>query len=327
MICFCITILILLLLIIISVLLIKRNKQNNKKYNHNNIYKLLEGFTAFIDDSNKVINVGKASAPSSELIGKNGVLQTLPHCNDLKPGSKFPKCCSQKDLVAGKCYRSFPQNPNLKRTDDGKWTTADNTGRDDGKYVYNPLFPYARTDYNDNPNISIKLLDALVKYVRPESTVWNIARRSSTTLKNATRDPVSVTENNLVNIKNYLKLLSFGKDKSPKEPCDILTGKNCIPIGKNRWQKIGRCPGEDNQELWAYIDVQNKNNTLNDLLNKQIKNGLTEGILKDLYSLNPIGITDKLVKTAFSNTKCMSTNANGTPISYVPYLSDLPPSS
>jgi len=323
MICFCITILILLLLIIISVLLIKRNKQNNKKNNHNNIYKLLEGFTAFIDDSNKVINVGKASAPSSELIGKNGVLQTLPHCNDLKPGSKYPDCCTQTDLKNGNCYRLFPKNPNLKRTADGKgWQKA--AGRDDNKYIYNPLYPYARTDFRTNPGYPLKYIYALMKYFfDPEITTLNLPRIDSVTIPDKDKNPINITDNSLHIIKNYMKLLTFGKDKSPTEPCNMITGKNCIPIGTNRWQKVGKCPNKPNKDMYAYIDIENKNNPLNMLYPNNITNGLSSNVIKDILTIG-LGVVPKLMHTIFSNSKCQKTTSDGKTIEYVPFISDPP---
>ena len=302
-----------LLLATISILLIKRNKKNK-------FIKLFEHYT--IDDDSDYVNEGTDAIPSSDLIGPKGVPQMLPHCNDLKESKRFfPNCCDDKSYKASKCYRLFPKNPVLRLDENGDWIPTNN--RNDSKYVYNPLFPYAQTDYTIDPNIPTRLLNKGVKFMNPDSSSWNLNRISSITMPNNKGELVSNTSNNLDILKNYTKLVFFGKDKSSTEPCDVTTGDNCVSIGSNRWQKIGKCPGS-NKDMYAYIDVNNFYNPYKTFIPIQSRNGLIESAVQDVFSW--IDIPGKFIDTIFGNSSCKLTvdaqNPNG--VNQIPYISDPP---
>lgn len=137
----------------------------------------------------------------------------------------------------------------------------------------------------------------------------------------------TILSNNTTIIKNYMKNLAMGKNRSKSQPCSISNPKNCVPIGVNRWQKIGKCPNDPEKDLYSYIDVQTKNSSLNEYIPDALENGLTEGVLKDLYSLNPIRLTEKIIRVIDSNNVCVNTKnlepgGGGKDVNYIDYIGD-----
>lgn len=326
MISYCVILTILLLLATISFLLIKRNKKSK-------IIKLFEHFT--IDDSSKNINDGdpRNHIKSSDLIGPKGVPQTLHHCDDLKKGSNktFPNCCDDEHYKAEKCFRLFPKNPSLTLDKKGHWIKSDLTMggptakklRNDSKYIYNPLFPYARTDYTKKTPLLYRMLDKAVKVMTPEGSSWNLDRIDSITMPSADGKDISNTTNNINILEDYGKLLFYGKDRSAKKPCNPLTGKDCKPIGQNRWQKIGKCPDNPSNDMYAYIDVNNQHNPYKYFIPKQLRSGLIESTVQDVFSW--VDIPTKFYDTLFHNNPCKSIiDEEGSTIHYMPSISDPP---
>ena len=283
-------IIVLLLLLIIMLLMIKNRKCRVCNY-----------LEHYINDNDNKINGTSGnecfdvnSQPigcSSNLIGEKGVLQTLPHCNDIPyekyPNNqtkkdiddhKFPKCCDEESFNKRKCNRLFPKNPVLLRVGD-EWVKSDTNYRDDSKYIYNPIFPYSRKKFNDRPNILTRIANKSIgKITNNKGSINNIGRIGSVTIPGRdTKIPTTINENNMDILGDYAKDLAYGKD-SLTGKCSKDDGyKYCQSMGTNRWEKIGKCAGSE-RDKWSYVDVTNKNVTNN--TNKL--RGLLPNIIYDL---------------------------------------------
>ena len=137
----------------------------------------------------------------------------------------------------------------------------------------------------------------------------------------------TIISNNTTIIKNYMKNLAMGKNKSQSQQCSISNPENCVPIGVNRWQKIGKCPNDPEKDLYSYIDVQTKNSSLNEYIPDALENGLTEGVIKDLYSLNPLRLTENIITIIDSKNVCVKTKdlepgGGGKEVNYIDFIGD-----
>jgi len=253
---------------------------------------------------------------SSDLIGPDGILQTLPNCLDLYGSdikASFPNCCDDDSYDSGKCKRAFPKNVYLKMNKEGTPIPTKYRTADDSKYGYNPLYPYSRVKISDDVPITRKILNVfsmIVAFVSGDvvkGNIYNWGRIESAAM--GTYPPVSGTNsgkevtnwsNNKGLLDYYAKMVFLGKDKTGKN-CSMENPDNCEPIGENRWEKIGECPNEPGKDLYTYIDVKNTYN----LLSKAIPKGLASGVVIDMLRLNPITFLEDAEKVLFGNTKCM----------------------
>ena len=265
-------IIVLLLLLIIILLMIKNRKCRVSNY--------LEHF--YLNDNDTKINGTSSECKnndnqdvscSSNLIGKDGVLQTLPHCNDIPyknyplRGDKediknhtFPNCCDDESFETRKCNRLFPRNPVLVMAGD-KWVKAGASYRDDSKFIYNPIFPYSRKGigFLDRPNPLTRLANKSVSRItNNEGSINNIGRIGPTTIPGRDKTTqTTINDNNMNILKDYAKDLTLGKDKN-KKICTLSNPENCESMGTNRWEKIGKCSGTQSDK-WSYVDVKNSN--------------------------------------------------------------------
>lgn len=285
-------IIVLLLLLIIMLLMIKNRKcrvcnylehyinDNDNKINGTSL-------TECYDDNDMKVGC------SSNLIGEKGVLQTLPHCNDIpyknsddykgndKAYRKFPYCCDDESFKKLKCNRLFPKNPVLVRVGD-EWVKSDKNYRDDSKYIYNPIFPYSRKEFNDRPNILTRIANKYIgKITDNKGSINNIGRIGSVTIPGRDKKtPTTINDNNMDILEDYAKDLAYGKNSSLTEKCSKDAPQNCQSMGTNRWEKIGKCAGSE-RDKWSYVDVTNKNVT-----NKTNKfRGLLPNILYDFEKI------------------------------------------
>ena len=289
----------------------------------------------YIDDDNKY-TTEEEEVKSSGLIGKDGVLPVYPHCNDVisadNPNPTFPDCCDEQSLKDGNCHRLFPKFMVYKKdassfngsNPDGKWSAESNKDiRDDTKYTYHPLFPYSRKMSKENSHIVNEISDLLAD---PGSIrdVPKLIKGGFIPLKNPVEEEdENIIENNLNILKNYGENIFAGKcDENECTVDEIRNHKcetSCKPIGNNRWEKIGVCPNDPKQDLYAYIDVQTKNSSLNSDIPKLLQNGLTEGIIKDIYSLNPIRLVENVYNVIEKPLMCQPNNKKQ---QYIPFMGD-----
>ena len=314
---FCILwiILILFLILIICGLSIYRNKKNN-------ISKILEQFSLSPDAPTDT------ESTSSDLIGPHGVLQTLPHCNDLIfKDRKFPLCCPEEEFKQQKCLRAFPTSVYLEQEEDGTYVKSQ---FQKGPYTYNPLFPYARINLDESaaPGVAVKVLNlathgvaGLLGLHNEGGNIYNWRRLESADIGTyppgtgtESGKPITNWSNNNDILDRYMKNMTFGNDKKNKV-CDKDNLTNCKALGKNRWEKIGKCPGEPNKSLFAYIDVTNTYNSLGRI--SPLK-GLIASTGVDMLNLNPIHMAEDIYNTITNTSVCKETGWNKTQGAAIP---------
>ena len=192
---------------------------------------------------------------------------------------------------------------------------------DDNKYIYNPYFKYGMIEPTANHLVSggMKVVQAVGQLDNHKlDRVFKLrsrtikARKDSKSTSISTRSADYKDDNVYVHyfniIKEYLKNLTFGKDKSPNEQCSILDINNCVPIGKNRWEKIGKCPNNKKLDSHSYVDVTNK--YLDNLLSYMVLGkGVPSEIIKDITRFNPISVGENVIK-ALLNEPCVYTDKN-----------------
>jgi len=306
---FCILwiILILFLILIIGGLSIYRNKKNN-------ISKILEQFSLPPGADTDT------EFTSSDLIGPNGVLQTLPHCDDLSvKDRKFPKCCPKEYQDQGKCLRAFPSSVYLKKDKNGNYVK---TKYRTGKYTYNPLFPYARInlDEEEAPGVPMKVFNlvthgiaGLLGLSNEGGNIYNWGRLESANIGTyppggpEAGKPITNWSNNKDILERYMKNMTIGNDISKSKRCSIQNPENCKALGQNRWEKIGKCPNDPRKDLFAYIDVTNTYNSVGK--NNPLK-GLFVNTGVDMFNLNPIHMGEDILKWVTNTGVCHETGWN-----------------
>ena len=314
-----------LMLSIIGILLYLKIKNVSKSVN--------ESFV--INDNNYNNNMedeeGGYKTKSSGLIGDKGILQLLPHCYDITDPAKkkFPNCCDEVSFKDNKCNRLFPKFVYYRKENNTWKQTKENKSG----YTYNPLFPYSRKKQGSVEYDKIfKGLDFLGLPPCDDNSDGNPQLCSHIEdiprLQSATIDGDTILSNNAGIIINYMKNLTMGKNKSKDKQCSFSNPDNCVPIGVNRWEKIGKCPNDPQKDLYTYIDVQTKYSDLNNYLPDSVENGLLEGVIKDLYSLNPIDVALNLGKVVGNRNICMNTidrtdkEVDGKHRNYIDYIGD-----
>jgi len=300
---------------------------------------------------------------NSGLIGKNGVIPLYPLCKDslIKSKDKSTICCSVEENAKGNCNIVIESSPiystpnslskiynKLSKINDEKYNVINeqlpNMTKTDivigevilnkdkhvksNKYSYNTNLPFARKNQKKTSNAyqfiskllpddsSIRDLDKL-EYVRiPTSSVGD--------------GTIDFQKNNENNMKQYVNDILYGKNKQPGKECNFSSPENCDSLGSGYWTKIGTCPDDPNKPMYAWIDVTNKNSSLNKEFEdskylKPFSKGLTSNIIKDLYRFNPVATDAKLAKAFMWPGSCSShVNIPNKPNKgfYIPFMGD-----
>ena len=272
----------------------------------------------------------EANKNNSHIIGKDGIVPSLPHCSNFNGinGNKcgqysYPDCCDYISENEGKCYANFSktllyyydkkQKKYRRRTND-ELCSSDFKSLPDinnyEKYVYNPNFQLTQEDPSKQTKIDRDIIDTLI-FSPQDADALNKKRfyrmRTMDTLgyKKGSKN-ISITNKYLGFYKQYAMNLLLGHGKE----CSIKDTSKCVPLGINRWQKIGKCPNDESKYSTSYVDVQNK--YINNALGKLIPGkGITSEILKDITRFNPIDMGTNIIG-AVSNTPCLNTDFDDT---------------
>lgn len=272
----------------------------------------------------------ETSKNNSRIIGKDGIVQSLPHCSDFNGinGNKcgqysYPDCCDSNSENEGKCFSNFSktllyyydkkQKKYRRRTNDELCSSDFDSLPDINdykKYIYNPHFQYTQEEPSKQTKTDRDIIDTLIFSPQEEDSLnkkrfYRMNTMDTLGYKKDSKN-IGITDKYLGFYKQYAMnlLLGHGKD------CSIKDTSKCVPLGKNRWQKIGICPNNKSKDASTYVDVQN--NYIDNALGKLIPGkGITSEILKDITRFNPIDMGTNIIG-ALSNTPCLNTNFDDT---------------